>query len=46
MQPAFQVEISDMMTLLKVLGHAFMQLCLYRCHEGIKVFGKLPKKQY
>lgn len=40
------LEISDMMSLLKVLGHAFLQLCLYRCQEGIKIFGKLPKKQY
>lgn len=38
------VEITDMMTLLKVLGHAFLQLCLYKCQESIKVFGKLSKK--
>ena len=35
-----------MMTLLKVMGHAYMQLCMYKCAESIKVFGKLSKKQY
>lgn len=34
------------MTLLKVLGHAYMQLSLYRCQEALKVFQKLSKKQY
>jgi hypothetical protein len=32
------------MTLLKILGFAFLQLCLYKCSESIKIFGKLPKK--
>jgi len=38
--------IADMMTLLKVLGHAYLQLCLYKCQEALKVYGKLNKKQY
>jgi hypothetical protein len=33
-----------MMSLLKVIGHAFLQLCLYRCKEAMAIFGKLPKK--
>ncbi len=35
-----------MMSLLKILGHAFLQLCLYKCQESIKIFNKLPKKQF
>lgn len=40
------LEIADMMTLLKVIGHAYLQLCLYKCQEALKVFNKLTKKQY
>jgi anaphase-promoting complex subunit 3 len=42
----FAVDVSDLMNLLKVIGHAYQQLCLYKCQESVKIFGKLPKKQY
>lgn len=38
------VEVNDMMSLLKILGHAYLQLCLYKCQESVKIFNKLPKK--
>ena len=40
------IEVTDMMSLLKIFGHAYLQLCLYKCQESIKVFNKLPKKQF
>lgn len=40
------VDIQDIMTLLRILGYAYQQLCLYKCQESIKIFGTLTKNQY
>eukprot|EP00347_Sterkiella_histriomuscorum_P021758 403332866 len=46
LQSTQSVEITDLTSLLRVIGHAYQQLCLYRCQESVKIFGKLSKKQY
>jgi hypothetical protein len=28
---------------LRVLGNAFLNLCMYKCAESIKIFGTLSK---
>ena len=38
--------MQDIITLLRQIGIAYYNLCLYRCSDAIKQFKKLPKSQY
>ncbi|XVF74517.1 hypothetical protein PTKIN_Ptkin13bG0116800 [Pterospermum kingtungense] len=38
--------ISDIMSLLRILGEGYRHLCMFRCQEALNVYQKLSSKQY